>query len=117
MKKILLLFSFLLLASVSVQAEVFPSVDDDVGVEQMLFSVDSAISVDLVSVDNSFKTVLFSVANLANESHIIDASHYVSTFSNKQEDQLERTQYKYIYTDEIYTPPLLASYNSLNKRT
>ena len=104
MKKILVLFSFLLLVSVSVKAEVFPSVDDDVGIEQALFSVESQVVVaSVMTIENlDVSDVYFTSFGIETDLFEIDNTFYVSESSL---DFIRRVDYSKYNLQKQIKPP------------
>lgn len=104
MKKIFLL-SFLLLVTVSLSAEVYPTVDDDVGVE-LVSSVESQTTVAIaMTIENyDVKSVQFPLAGTMVKQFEIDNLFYVSDYSLN--DIGLRASYLYKHINKIEKPPL-----------
>jgi len=109
MKKILVLFSILLLASVTfASAEVRPTVDDDVGIELALFA--DSVTLDVMSLENYFATaeilVLYPSTGILGTEFNISRDFYISQFLEKSNKFLDiESFYQSKYREDTFKPP------------
>jgi len=108
MKKILVLFTFLLLASVTfASAEVRPTVDDDVGIELSLLT--DSVTLDVMSLESNFATgedlVFVPDTGILGTEFNINSSHYVSQFLDKSNFLDIESFYQSKYREDTFKPP------------
>ena len=104
MKKILLLFVFLATVTFA-SAEVFPTLDVDIGVE-LVSSIDSVsadVTLEVVEFDYS-QDYTFMGAGILNEIETINTTHFVPEFL--EADIYRRNCYKQLYKNVLEQPPL-----------